>query len=143
MKKFLFLTVSAAAFFLMSLDIMYKPASMTQTREKIGYTESFNSEKNIELARQIGIISTAREVAVLGNGDGVLIGISLPSGTANRSEIREKAEKMAQKVYPKAKISVEIQTERAEKIISLANYLGKGIPDEILNSRMTYLLQSD
>ncbi len=144
MKKFLFLMIAAAAFVFMAVDIMnYKSQPLYINGEKEGYRESYNNKNNMEIARQIAAFANAKRVAVIGDKKGVLIGIALPGGTGGRGEIRERAEKTAKKFYPSGKILVEIQTEKAEKIFELASYLEKGIPDKILKSRATYLLQSN
>ncbi len=144
MKKILFSIIAVLAFALMTVDIMnYKSESTSITGETDGYKESYNNKINMKLARLIAAGSSAKRVAVIGGKDGVLIGIALPSGMGGRSRIRENAEKMAEEYYPKAKIVVEIQTEKADKIFNLASYLEKGIPDEILKSGITYLLQTD
>ncbi len=142
MKKFLFSVICAAAFFIMALDIMNYKSEPILSQEENGYRESFNSEANMKMARAIAYQSEAKRVAVIGGKDGVLIGISLPSGVGNRSKIREEAEKTAKKQYPKSKIVVEIQTDKAEDIISLASYLEKGIPHKILKLRERYLLKT-
>lgn len=144
MKKFLFLIIALAAFSYLAFDIMnYKSEPYLMSGEENGYRESYNNQENMTLARNIAVLSGARRVAVIGDKKGVLVGIALPSGTGERGKIRELSEMAAKRVYPKAKIMVEIQTEKAEKIFNLASYLEKGIPDEILKSRATYLLQSD
>lgn len=144
MKKFLFAVISFAAFFIMAVDVMsYESGISPTTGEGEGYRESYNNEDNMTLARNIAARTSATRVAVIGDKKGVLIGIGVKSGTGGRSALRETAEEMAKKYYPKAKIIVEIQTETAEKIFNLASYMEKGIPDEILKSRITYLLENN
>ena len=142
MKKFFFAIICEVAFVLMTIDILsYKsepPAAAFKETED--YRESYNSEKNISIARNIAAMTEAKRVAVIGNDEGVLIGIALKSGTGGRSALREKAESLAKEYYPKGKIVIEIQTDKAEKIFSLASYLEKGIPEKVLSMRISYLL---
>lgn len=144
MKKFLFAAVSAVAFSIMTFNIMnYKSVPNFSVGEKDGYREIFNSETNMMLARKIAAVTTANRVAVVGGSDGVLVGIDLKAGTTGRSKLRETAENLIREHYKDATICIEIQTEKAEKILSLAAYLETGIPQSAVASRMRYLLKTD
>ena len=142
MKKFLFGIICVLAFAFMAYDIGdYEAEAPILASEDKGYRESFNSPENMHLARRIAAMTTAERVAVIGNEDGVLIGIALKPGTGNRSALRGSAEKLAKKYYKDEKIIIEIQNDKSEKIFSLASYLEKGIPENILSQRISYLLE--
>lgn len=144
MKKFLFAIICIAAFSVMAADILnYKSTANFSGSEKTDYREIYNNEINMKAAREIASITNANRVAVAGDKRNVLAGISVKYGSGNRRTLREKAEKIIKKYYPKAKISVEIQTEKAEKLFEAADYMGKGLPSGVLSSRIRYLMESD
>lgn len=144
MKKFLFGIICVAAFSFMTLDILnYKSAPNFSGNENPGYREIYNNEINMKAAREIASITDANRVAVAGDRGKVLAGISVKYGSGNRRALRKKTEKIIKRYYPKAEISVEIQTEKAEKLFETADYMGKGLPSSVLSSRIRYLMESD
>lgn len=142
MKKFLFLALSLAAFLVMGANIAKTSRNEPSKERKEDYRESFNDEENMRVARLIAAKTSPERVAVIGDKNGVLIAIGVRAGEGKRSEIRAAAEEIA-KEYFNGKIVVEVQSEKAEKIFSLASKLESGIPNRILKSRALYLLESD
>ncbi len=142
MKKFLFGTICVLSFVLMVLNLgNYKKDSTNSGKNEQGYRESFNDEEKIYIARSIAAMTHAERVAVIENENGVLVGIALKSGTGNRSALRKNAEELMENHYKNKKIVIEIQSDKSEKIFSLASYLEKGIPENILSARISYLLE--
>ncbi len=142
MKKFLFLALSLAAFLVMGANIAKTSKIEPSNERKEDYRESWSDEENMRVARLIAAKTSPERVAVIGDENGVLIAIGIRAGEGKRSEIRAAAEEIA-KEYFKGKIVVEVQSEKAEKIFSLASKLESGIPNRILKSRALYLLESD
>ena len=90
------------------------------------YSESYNSEKNMALAREIGKEKGVKEVTVIGDKDAVLVGISLNKRAKNKEEIKAQAEKKVKETYPKAKIKVEVENTESDEISEISVSLEKG-----------------
>ena len=142
MKKILFAIVSILSLGLTIYNILTEDIPSATEENKNEIREIYNDETNMRLSRSIAAMTEAKSVAVIGNGEGVLIGISLKSGTGGRKALYEKAKAAVEKEYPKSKILIEIDTEKTDKILNLAANMGKGIPRDFLIARMSYLLEN-
>ncbi len=141
MKKIIFAVICLLSFSVMLSNISSSNIPLTKNETK-EYRESFNSEKNAALAREIGEEIKASEVAVLGDENKILVGISLNQGTKNRSALREKAEEMAKKKYPKTDVTVEVESPKTQEILDLAQDLGEGANVKMLRKRIKKLFNS-
>lgn len=142
MKKILFAIVAILSLGLTIYNILTEDVPSYTEENKNEIREIYNDETNMRLSRSIAAMTEAKSVAVIGNREGILIGISLKSGTSGRKALYEKAKNAAEKEYPKTKILIEIDTEKTDKILNLAINMGKGIPRDFLVARMSYLLEN-
>ena len=138
MKKVIFGVVCVICFSLMLYNISGETHQIVNN-ETGDFKESFNSPQNIYLAREIGEKTNAKEVAVIGDKERIMAGISLEKGTKNRSTIKKTAEETLREKYPQAEITVEVQTAKTEEILDFARGLEEGERGKNIKKKMEKL----
>ena len=139
MKKILFGFIFVLAFVVMGFNILMGNRHLPFINNDNMFRESFNSDINMKLARKIAVKTDAKKVAVVGNGDCIMVGIYLGTSVGNRNKIKVETEKMIGLEYEDAKIFVEIESEKTQKIFDLTEKAEKGTPDNMLYSEFKEL----
>ena len=138
MKKFIF-----ASFCLLAFGVMFYNISNTKLptaeNETNKYYESYNSEENMALAREIGKEKNIKEVTVIKDKDAVLVGISLNKRAKNKEEIKKKAAEIIKEKYPKAKVNLEVENSKSSEISEIATSFEKGSGGKNLQNKIERL----
>ncbi len=141
MKKIIFIIITIFAFLLMVYNISEQEREFSFKSESGNeYREQYNNEKNLNIARKIAVLCDAEKVAVVGDKQNVIVGIMLKNKSKDIKVMKKQAEKITRESYKFAKIRVEIETEKTDRIMEIAENIKIGIPDKILINKMKNLI---
>ncbi len=142
MKKFLFLLILIVSFTVMFVDIIGGESVETYSKAESGeYREAFNNKTNMEIARAVTQMAETERVAVVGNKEQILVGILLKPGVGDRNKLRKNIENAVKEEYKKAKIIIEIETEKTQEIFDLAETLDKGASGKSTDKKFQNLVE--